>query len=99
MAWRRLAAVGMALVVALAAAALALRGSGAEPTATARGLPPPVRPAFVPGPPRPLAGERYRSRWASVQRPVPALTAPRAGAPVVAAPPTRHPEGPRHIVL
>src|SRR4051812_14531188 len=98
MAWRRVAAVGVALVVALAAAALALRAPGAEPTATARGLPPPVRPAFVPGRPRPLAGERYRSRWASVQRPAPVRGAARAGAPVVAALSTRTPEGTRNIV-
>jgi lipoprotein-anchoring transpeptidase ErfK/SrfK len=98
MAWRRLAAVGVALVLALAAAALALRSTAAEPTATARGLPPPVRPAFVPGPARPLAGERYRSRWASVQRPVPARAAARAGAAVVASLSTRTPEGTRNIV-
>jgi lipoprotein-anchoring transpeptidase ErfK/SrfK len=95
---RRVAAGAVALVAALAAAALALRAPATERTATAGGLPPPVRPAFVPGPARPLAGQRYLSRWAPVQRPVLARASARAGAAVVAALSTRTPEGTQNIV-
>jgi lipoprotein-anchoring transpeptidase ErfK/SrfK len=99
---RALALGAVALAAALAAAALTLRAPDAARTATAgataRGLPPPVRPAFVPGPARPLAGERYLSRWAPVQRRVPARAAPRPGAAAVATLATRTPEGTRNIV-
>jgi lipoprotein-anchoring transpeptidase ErfK/SrfK len=63
-----------------------------------RPLPAPVKPAFVPGAPRPLGSTRHLSRWAPVRRPVLARLAPRPAAPVVAALSERTPDGTANVV-
>ena len=70
----------------------AVAGTPAAP-AGAGALPLPVAPAFTPGRPRPLGSTRHLSHWATVKRPAIARVAPAAGAAVVAAVPTRAPEG------
>jgi L,D-transpeptidase catalytic domain len=62
-------------------------------------LPPPVRPAFTPGPPRALPSTRFVSRWAPVQRPAIARDRAATAAAPVARVPTRTPEGTPNIVL
>jgi lipoprotein-anchoring transpeptidase ErfK/SrfK len=97
----RIAAVGaLALLAALAAL---LAGRTAEPQRTARvlpsaPLPPPVAPAFRPGPATPLRDARYAARYAPVLRTVPARAAPRGSAAVVAMLSPRTPEGTDNIV-
>jgi lipoprotein-anchoring transpeptidase ErfK/SrfK len=95
---RRLAAAICLAVLAAVVAVLALPGGEnatlqAGPAASA--LPPPVAPAFTPGPPRRLGPARNRSLWAPVKR---AVETPDAAAPQVAALGTRTPEGTRNIV-
>jgi L,D-transpeptidase catalytic domain len=97
--------------VAAAAAALIAALAGSRPGAAdgsrahkragdaAAGLPRPLRPAFVPGRPEPLRGQRFVSRWAPVLRPAQALARPAAGAPVVARLGTRTAEATANIVL
>jgi lipoprotein-anchoring transpeptidase ErfK/SrfK len=98
---RRAALALAGAAIALAVAGLLLRGSPSRPAAAAAGaaaaLPPPVAPAFVPGPARPLGSTRHLTEYAPVQRPVAARRAPGAGA-VVGVVPTRTPEGTRNIV-
>jgi lipoprotein-anchoring transpeptidase ErfK/SrfK len=89
-----LAVVAVAAAAATGAAAVSLRASGpAGEAAPASGVPPPVPPAFTPGPPRLLGSTRHLSRWAPVRRPVVARAAARAGAAPVAALASRTPEG------
>jgi len=93
-------AVGIAAVTA-SAVALALP-AGDEPGLVAgraaSTLPPPVAPAFTPGPPHRLGPARYRSLWAPVKRAVAVRGAPSATAPQIAELGTRTPEGTRNIV-
>ena len=97
--WRARAALVLAAVaVATGAGALTLGSSGAERAsravaAPANRLPPPVRPAFVPGAPRALGSLRHRSQWAPVKRAVEARAAPAPDAPVVGWLDLRTPEG------
>jgi lipoprotein-anchoring transpeptidase ErfK/SrfK len=96
---RALLALGLAALAA-SVAALTLRsphGGGPPRTATA-GLPAPVKPAFVPGPPRPLGSQRGVARIAAVRRSVPARTTPDRGAAVVALLSPRTPEGTDNVV-
>jgi L,D-transpeptidase catalytic domain len=97
-----IAAAAAALLAAVAGSRPgAAEGPGARtgPGDAAAGLPPPLRPAFVPGRPEPLRGQRFVSRWAPVLRPARALARPAAGAPVVARLGTRTPEATANIVL
>jgi lipoprotein-anchoring transpeptidase ErfK/SrfK len=103
----------LALVVALAVAALAfayvLAWSGPSERAAAapgegRGspshaVPPPVSPAFVPPPPRPLANRGNVSWYAFVRRDAVAREEPDLAATAVAAVPRWTPEETRNIVL
>jgi lipoprotein-anchoring transpeptidase ErfK/SrfK len=95
--WRRAALAVAGAAIALAVAALLLRGSPPHASAAGVALPPPVKPAFVPGPARPLGSTRDLTEYAPVQRAVAARRAPGAGA-VVATLSTRTPEGTRNIV-
>jgi lipoprotein-anchoring transpeptidase ErfK/SrfK len=94
---RRLRPVGLAVLgalAALAAGAATLRSPDRIATpAEAGALPPPVRPAFEPGPPRALGPLRNLAHWAPVRRPAIARAAPGAGAAAVAALPRTAPEG------
>jgi L,D-transpeptidase catalytic domain len=97
-------AVAAAAAGLIAALAGSRPGSADAPRArtggdAAAGLPRPLRPAFVPGRPEPLRGQRFVSRWAPVLRPANALARPAAGAPVVARLGTRTPEATANIVL
>lgn len=65
----------------------------------ADGLPPPVEPAFVPGPPRPLGSQRGVSWYSPVRRATGVHSAPAPGSRVVASLAARTPEGTRNIVL
>jgi lipoprotein-anchoring transpeptidase ErfK/SrfK len=104
-----LLAAGAAAAAALAATAGAGAGSGANDhapprasvraTASARGLPAPVRPAFTPGRPERLHGVRFVSRWAPVVRTTTALARPERGAPAVTEVETRTPEDTANVVL
>ena len=74
-------------------------GSGTSPPSVRSDpLPRPVRPAFTPGPPLPLASTRFLSRWAPVRRAVTARRRPDAGAGVVVRVPTRTSDGTANIV-
>jgi lipoprotein-anchoring transpeptidase ErfK/SrfK len=96
---RRRRAIAVAVAVVLAATAAATAGisqRSSEPAggpAPASGLPPPIRPSFTPGPPRPLGSTRHVSVWAPVRRPVTARAAPSSAAAPVAELPARTPEG------
>jgi lipoprotein-anchoring transpeptidase ErfK/SrfK len=95
----RLASVAAAALAVVAVAAIATRPSSPAPErAAASALPAPVRPAFTPGPPRPLAHGRRLSHWAPVLHAVVARAAPSAAAPAVTVLSTRTPEGTRNIV-
>jgi lipoprotein-anchoring transpeptidase ErfK/SrfK len=98
----RVAAMLVGAVVALVAGAWSLRGSPATPAArlvAVDRVPPPVEPAFVPGPPRRLAPGRHVVYWAPVRRVVAARTAPDDSASVVAMVSTTTPEGTRNLML
>ena len=88
----------LAVVAAITGAALS--GSPDPPaTRVAIGsLPPPLTPAFTPGPPRALGSTRHLSHWAPVRRATIARSAPDAGAPAGASLSTSTPEGTRNIV-
>ena len=89
-------AVFVATIVALAAASVPSRSPPAPVAAAA--LPPPVKPAFVPGPPRLLGSTRDVSHWAPLRRAVSARASPHAEAPPVAALGLMTPEGTRNVV-
>jgi hypothetical protein len=92
-------ALGAGAVTAATALALVPGDPGTRaPTVAVHGLPPPVAPAFTPGPPEALRSEPYRSRWAPVRRRAAARRAPRRDAPVVANVSTRTPEGTANVV-
>ena len=97
---RRAAAAGA--VVIAAGAALLVPRSSPDPlhrrAAVAPGLPPTVRPAFTPGPPRGLGSLRDFARWAPVDRAAVARAAPGDDAPAVARLDTVTPEGTRNAV-
>jgi lipoprotein-anchoring transpeptidase ErfK/SrfK len=93
----------MAGLTALTVAASALapaRSTPVSPVAADRapGLPASVRPAFVPGAPKPLPAGRRLWTWAPVRSPVPARRRPRSGAPVVALLGAVTPDGSANIV-
>jgi lipoprotein-anchoring transpeptidase ErfK/SrfK len=96
---RRRRTIAVAVAVALAATAAATAGislPASEPsggTAPATGLPPPIRPAFTPGPPRALGSTRHVSVWAAVRRPVVARAAPSSAAATVTELASQTPEG------
>jgi lipoprotein-anchoring transpeptidase ErfK/SrfK len=94
--------VTLALLGALAAcgvAAVAMRSpEPLAPSAAVGALPPPVAPAFTPGPPRALGSTRDLSHWATVKRPAVARAAPAAGAAAVAALRATAPEGTANAV-
>jgi lipoprotein-anchoring transpeptidase ErfK/SrfK len=88
-----------ALVAGLVAAAAGSRDGHRPATSTAQGaLPAMVRPAFTPGPARPLAPARDVSRYAPVRRAAMARREPAAGSAPVARVSTRTPEGTTNIV-
>jgi hypothetical protein len=62
-------------------------------------LPPPVKPAFVPGKPRFLRASANVARWAVVRTATPALRNPNADAPVIERLVAETPEGTSNIVL
>ena len=96
---RPAAIVGAVLVGTIAAFGAASAPSRSPPPPAAEPMPPPpVTPAFTPGPPRKLGSTRNLSHWAALRRAVFARTAPRAGAPVVAALGLETPEGTRNAV-
>jgi lipoprotein-anchoring transpeptidase ErfK/SrfK len=95
-----------ACAIAVAAAGLAVASHGPRSGADTRpasvvsdALPTPVRPAFTPGRPRPLAADRFVTRWAPVLRAVVARRRPDARAAPVARVPTVTPDGTVNIVL
>ncbi len=92
------------LLVALAIGAIAFRHGGSASnvrnrTPAVAGLPPPIRPAFVPGRPRLLPEAPAPARWAPVLARTEARTLPSAGASAVGALETTTPEGTTNIVL
>lgn len=92
------------LVLAIAAAISLIDGSSPAPTALgtsvrARTLPDPVRPAFTPGPARPLPAGQRVWHFAPVRRSVGARSAPGAAGHVVALLETDTPEDTTNIVL
>jgi L,D-transpeptidase catalytic domain len=103
---RLLPAVGVPVAVAGIALAIA-SGTGPAPDASdagtdgvrAAGIPDPVEPAFVPGPPRPLGSQRDVSWYSPVRHATRAHAAPAPGSRIVARLSTRTPEGTRNIVL
>jgi lipoprotein-anchoring transpeptidase ErfK/SrfK len=90
--------LGVAAVAVAAAVASSAGSPGPAAPAPARGLPPPVAPAFTPGPPRRLGTRRHVAVWAPLRRATAAHAAPRADAPVVASLRQRTPEGTRNAV-
>ena len=70
-----------------------------EEASNAANLPPPVKPAFVPGQPTFLQASRDVARWAVVRTAVVARARPRPGAPMIARLETHTPEGTSNIVL
>jgi lipoprotein-anchoring transpeptidase ErfK/SrfK len=95
----RVASVAAAAAAVLVIAAIAIRASTPVPErAAAVGLPAPVKPAFVPGPPRPLAPDGGRSHWAPVLHATVARAAPDPAERAVTTLATRTPEGTRNIV-
>jgi lipoprotein-anchoring transpeptidase ErfK/SrfK len=93
---------GAVALIALASAAGLLAAPAREAPvvrATAAGrVPPPVAPAFTPGPPRRLGPARDRALWAPVKRAVAVRSAPDAAAARIAALPAVTPEGTRNVV-
>jgi lipoprotein-anchoring transpeptidase ErfK/SrfK len=99
---------GASLVALAGGAAVAFLGASAAlrpapsasggTAAAASGLAAPVRPAFVPGAPVPLAHRRDFAFWAPVQHVTTARAAPAPSAPAVAVLSTRTPEGTRNAV-
>lgn len=97
--WALLGVLGVALAVSAVAALWPSDEPAPQRARPARAaLPDPVRPAFVPGAPRPLP-ERERSHWAPVRRAVTARAQPDGEAPAVTRLSTRTPEGTANIVL
>ena len=90
-----------ALAAGVCGAAVGARSGAGTPArgADADALPRPVQPAFTPGPPEPLRGKRFLSRWAPVRVAVTARRSPDAHAPPVARVATTTPEGTTNIVL
>jgi hypothetical protein len=86
-----------ALAAGLVTGAPGSRSGPAAPSAS-QPLPRTVRPAFTPGPARPLGSTRYASRWAPVRRATIARRAPVPGSAPVAGVATRTPEGTTNIV-
>jgi L,D-transpeptidase catalytic domain len=92
-------AVAAAALVAVAAGGIALRSSPAGMrSAASAGVPPPVAPAFVPGPPRRLTGTRYLSHWAPVRHVATVHAGPGVRTAVVTTLLTQTPEGTRNAV-
>jgi lipoprotein-anchoring transpeptidase ErfK/SrfK len=88
-----------ALVAGLAAAAAGSRDGHHQRTSPAPGaLPAMVRPAFTPGPARPLGPARDVASYASVRRAAVAHRAPAAASAAVGRVSTRTPEGTTNIV-
>jgi lipoprotein-anchoring transpeptidase ErfK/SrfK len=88
-----------ALVAGLVAAAAGSRDGHHPGTSTAQGaLPAMVRPAFTPGPARPLAPARDVSRYAPVRRAAVARRGPASASAPVARVSPRTPEGTTNIV-
>jgi lipoprotein-anchoring transpeptidase ErfK/SrfK len=99
---RRLAAlVAAAAVSGLAVASHGARSGAHAPRAApvaSEGVPPPVRPAFIPGRPVTLPTGRFVTRWAPVRRAFLARRRPTARARAVARVPATTPEGTVNIV-
>ena len=91
------AAVAVGALGALAVAS-GTPGASGPATSTARALPRPVKPAFVPGAPRPLGSARHLSSWAPVRRAVFARQMPSSSGTAVAGLGTRTPEGTANLV-
>jgi lipoprotein-anchoring transpeptidase ErfK/SrfK len=97
---RRAALAAVAVAAAAAGVVAAAPGSRSPKggSTLADPLPPPVRPAFVPGAARPLGSTRDLSTYAPVLRPAVARAGPAAGAAPVVPVATRTPEGTTNIV-
>jgi hypothetical protein len=97
---RRAALAACAVAAAAAGAVTAAPGSRAPKAGSnlVERLPPPVRPAFVPGPARTLGPTRYLSSYAPVLRRAIARARPAAGAAPVELVAARTPEGTTNIV-
>jgi lipoprotein-anchoring transpeptidase ErfK/SrfK len=97
----RLAAcvTGAVAVAVIAAFEGARPGAGTSaPSIGPTALPPPVRPAFMPGPPQSLPSRRFLSRWAPVRRPATARSRPDSRAALVAHVPTRTTDATTNVV-
>lgn len=96
-----LAGIALAIVAAISSGPEAsdARADGARTGGLGAGLPPPVEPAFVPGPLRSLRSQRGVSWYSPVRRATGVHAAPAPGARVIASIGTRTPEGTRNIVL
>jgi lipoprotein-anchoring transpeptidase ErfK/SrfK len=88
----------VATLAAIGAASVPSPSPSPPARVAATGLPPPVAPAFTPGPPRPLGASRNVSHWAALRRAVSARSAPSAAAPAVAALGLQTPEGTQNTV-
>jgi lipoprotein-anchoring transpeptidase ErfK/SrfK len=97
---RRAALTACAIAAAAGGAVAAAPGSRSPKAGLnlVEPLPRPVRPAFVPGPARPLASTRYLANYAPMLRPTVARARPAAGATPVVRVATRTPEGTTNIV-
>jgi len=98
---RRRAAVLVGLVAIFTAIGVLRAGSPppAAVRATQHALPPPVAPAFTPGPPRPLGSTAHLTHWAPVRHTVVARTDPDAAATGAATLDATTPEGTRNLVV
>jgi lipoprotein-anchoring transpeptidase ErfK/SrfK len=100
----RLATYAIAAVAAGLAVGSHEGRSGADtrrppPPVAGAPLPAPIRPAFTPGRPTGLAGDRFVTRWAPVRRAVVARRRPAARAAPVALVPTMTPDATVNVVL
>jgi lipoprotein-anchoring transpeptidase ErfK/SrfK len=98
---RRRAVTAVALVALATAAGMLAAPARQAPLVRATAperLPPPVRPAFTPGPPRRLGPAHDRSLWAPLKRAVAVLAAPDPTAARIAVLQTVTPEGTRNVV-
>jgi hypothetical protein len=94
-----LAVLGLLAAAGLAAALRPTTTRAVEAVPAAPALPAAATPAFTVPKPVPLARSGSLARWLPLVRSTAARAAPRADAPIVAALPTRTPEGTSNIVL
>jgi lipoprotein-anchoring transpeptidase ErfK/SrfK len=96
--WGAATAAALLAGVAVTISGLVPNPPPAPTRAVMGALPPPVVPAFTPGPARPLASTRHLSHWAPVRQAVSARAAPDRSALVVATVSPTTPEGTENVV-